>query len=199
MLSNIYIIFDSIIDFFLNLIHKYFYERYETHTNVSPFNKNQEDNLIFIIEIEHKNEENINCDNILKYLNHHILLQKSIFYVQYFKKPIIVKFKYMGNVYRICLKKMECKNDQHSTINKNPKILSAFIKKDNNEIDVTDILKEFHGNNKNYFAHIPDSINVITELSYLLKHEGELEIYDMIGNINKYDIKNNSHKELSIN
>lgn len=190
MVSCVYSIIEYFINLFSNIIHTYFYKSVKNIENISSFyeKKNNDISIIDVVSSEYDNEV-INYDNIKNYLNHNILFYDSVFYKQYFHKPITVKFEHSGQIYRICLKKLECKNNQHSCIYKNPKILSAsIIKNDNeidNEIDITDTLKEFHGNNKNYFAHIPD---VISDLSYLLNHDGKLYVYDMIGNINKYNI-----------
>jgi hypothetical protein len=185
MTSYLYYIIEYFINLFSYYVHTYFYRSIENENNISSF-YDKKNNDISIIEVETNNI--IDYKNLIDYLKHHILFDNSVFYKQYFVRPIFVKFKHSGQIYKICLKKLECKNNQHTFIEKSPKILSAIVKKDC-EIDITETLKEFHGNNKNYFKHIPDAVS---DLSYLLSHDGELYVYDMAGNINKYDIKKQS-------
>ena len=138
---------------------------------------------IEILNIETETEtDHIDIENIKNYLNHHILLKDHMFKTQYFEKPIFVNFSYMNETYRICLKNMVHTNDNHEDIIKKPKILSAILKTHQDEHDVTDIIRQYHGNNKNFFKHIPDAIN---DLSFLLDRHGELHTYDMLGNIEK--------------
>lgn len=195
MYSYLCSMIDCIINSLIEILHEYCYKyiknikNIKNNDDVSSFYE-KKNNYISIIEVETNNV--IDYENLINYLNHHILLDNSVFYKQNFVRPIFVKFKYMGEIYKICLKKLESKNNQHKSIDKNPKILSAVLLKDENEIDITDTLKEFHGNDKNYFSHISDAIS---DLSYLLDSDGELHVYDMIGNINKYNIKKKYHKE----
>jgi hypothetical protein len=192
-LYNIFKYYTNLFSYYIfsNIIHAYFYgsiENNKNNKNISSFYE-KTDNDISIIEVE--TNDIIDYENLINYLKHHILLDDSIFYNQYFVRPIFVKFRHSGQIYRICLKKLESKSNDHTLIKKDPKILSAVIN-NNYEIDITDTLREFHGNNKNYFEHIPDAIS---DLSCLLWYDGELHVYDMVGNISKYNIKNKHHKE----
>lgn len=144
---------------------------------------------IEILNVETETESNVNVENIKNYLNHHILLKDHKFITQYFEKPIFVNFSYMNETYKICLKNMIYTYDNHEDIIKKPKILTAILKTHEDEYDVTDIIRQYHGNNKNFFKHIPDVIN---DLSFILNRHGELYMYDMLGNIEKHELKKNT-------
>lgn len=130
------------------------------------------DNDIKILSVN----TDIDNDNLVKYLRHHILHSSDTFETIYFKKPIFVRFKYMNETYQICLAKLESTKDCHLDIVSNPKYLSAVV---NNEIHITDKIKELHGPTKNFFNHIPDAISDFSVL--LAEHSGKLETFNMFG------------------
>lgn len=123
--------------------------------------------------------------NATKYLRHHIMYTEDNFHPMYFfGKHLLIRFKYRNEIYQICLKQMESKNTDHSVSMKEPKILSAVMKfcenEENKEKYVTEQLVEFHGPNRNFFKHIPDTT---LDFSILLGIDnGELNIFDMMGN-----------------
>ncbi len=67
--------------------------------------------------------------NVKKYLRHHIMKTDDEFENQVFNNPVVVYFKYNNEKYRICLKKLMSKNTEQTNIKKEPKFLSAIIKK----------------------------------------------------------------------
>jgi hypothetical protein len=123
--------------------------------------------------------------NLIKYLKHHIMYTDDKFHPMYFfDGPLIVRFKYQNETYQVCLKQLESKNTDHSVSIKEPKILSAVVKlnEDDEGKCVTEQLVEFHGPNRNFFSHIPDTV---ADFSMILKdHRGELHTFDMMGNKN---------------
>jgi hypothetical protein len=123
--------------------------------------------------------------NLIKYLKHHIMYTDDEFHPMYFfDEPLIVRFKYQNETYQVCLKQLESKNTDHSVSIKEPKILSAVVKlnEDDEGKCVTEQLVEFHGPNRNFFSHIPDTVS---DFSVLLKdHKGEIHTFDMMGNKN---------------
>jgi hypothetical protein len=122
--------------------------------------------------------------NLTKYLKHHIMFTDDKFHPMYFfDEPLVVRFKYQNETYRICLKQLEAKNTDHSISINEPKYLSAIVKHhdDDEGIHVTDILVEFHGPDRNFFSHIPDTVSEIPML--LSDHKGhKLHTFDMMGN-----------------
>lgn len=135
------------------------------------------------IEILESNKD-IDLDNIIKYLKHHIMYTDDNFHKLYFiDEPLIIRFKYQNEIYQMCLKQLECNNTDHSVIKKESKCLSAIVKLNDDDDDgicITDKFVEFHGPERNFFTHIPDCI---TDFSIILKdYKGKLCIFDMMGN-----------------
>jgi len=129
------------------------------------------DKDVEILEIN----KNVDTENLLKYLKHHIMYTEDKFNKTYFDSPLIVKFKYQNEIYIIHLNKLECKNIDHSVIFKEPKFLSAVIKDE----DITKKLQELHGPSRNFFKHILDAVSDIHLL--LSNYHGKLQIFDMMG------------------
>jgi hypothetical protein len=132
--------------------------------------------IISVESVDHNN--NYDYDNIQNYLRHHIVDPKHNFYKTHYNNPVFITFKYINKHYKICLKSMSSTHMDHYEIEETPRILYAIVK-NHTETNVTDKIKEYHGNTKNFYSHIPD---IITDLYYLLGHEGELHIFDMMGN-----------------
>jgi hypothetical protein len=123
------------------------------------------------------NELIIDNNNLIRYLRHHILHNSDKFENVYFDKPVFVRFKYLNETYQICLSKLESTKDCHLDIVSSPKYLSAVI---NDDVYITDQIKELHGPTKNFFNHIPDAISDFSVL--LAEHTGKLETFNMLGN-----------------
>ncbi len=125
----------------------------------------------------------VDKDNLLKYLKHHIIHSDDKFHPMYFfDEPLIVRFKYQNEIYQVCLRQLESKNTDHSITIKEPKFLSAIVKLDEKDEGrcITEQLVEFHGPCRNFFSHIPDTIS---DFSVILKDiKGELHTFDMMGN-----------------
>jgi len=129
--------------------------------------------------------KDVDRNNLLKYLRHHIMYTDDEFHPMYFlDEPLIVRFKYQNEIFQVCLNQMESKNTDHSVSIKDPKILSAVVKLDENCQGkcITEKLVEFHGPDRNFFSHIPDTVS---DFSVILKdYKGELHTFDMMGNQN---------------
>lgn len=138
---------------------------------------------IRIIEIIDKHNHNITEDELSNYLEHHLDEKPADFTKKEFKHPIIVRFKYQNEIYSMCLKSMKYTRNEHKEIKPTPKYLSAIIRHGDDEICVTQRIREFHGHSKNFFDHIPDVENDLKKL--LENHKGDLYTYDMMGNSNK--------------
>ena len=160
-LYTIYVFILDIIDRILKLFEKC--DKYESII--------VDDNGIVIVEII----PNIDSYNVTRYLKNHILLE-DISFVPY-DYPVVVKFKYLDKIYKIHLNQLRSSKDDHTEIIESPKILLATL----GDEDVTETIREYHGNTQNFYAHIPDVAN---PLELLLE---DLHIYDMMGNntINK--------------
>jgi hypothetical protein len=130
--------------------------------------------------------KDIDTNNLIKYLRHHIMQTDDEFYPKHFEVPLFVKFGFQNEVYQICLSRIYSKKTDHSVSLKEPRILSAILKHHENDeddegISITEQLVEFHGPDRNFFSHIPDAISDISIL--LASHGGkELHIFDMLGN-----------------
>lgn len=111
---------------------------------------------------------------------HHVIDENTNFSTQAFSSPLFVRFKYINEIYQICLVKLESTKDDHKPIEELPRYLSGtIITNGGTEICVTQKLKEFQGFTRNFFKHIPDAIH---DLSHLFKeHSGELHTFDMMG------------------
>ena len=55
------------------------------------------------------------------------MFNNSVFYKQYFVRPIFVKFEQSGQIYKICLKKLESKNNQHNKYIKANSIITEIL------------------------------------------------------------------------
>ncbi len=143
------------------------------------------------IDIITLSKEEIDKENILNFLKHHIIYTDDKFYPMYFfNEPLIIRFKYQNEVYKICLNKLENERKEHLQIIRGPKILSAFIKNGNDEEYITDEIIELHGPNRNFFSHIPD---VESDISIILKkYKGNLYTFDMMGKHVIYDLVDSS-------
>lgn len=135
---------------------------------------------IEIIEVNRSIDQN----NLINYLKHHIMFTDDKFKIEHFHEPLIVRFKFQNEIYKIHLKHLISKNTDHSVSINDAKYLSAVIKNHDHEegIYITDLLVELHGPERNFFSHIPD---VISDLSVLLKeykNNGKLYTFDMLGN-----------------
>jgi hypothetical protein len=165
-----------------SIIHKTIYvlscifNLFRKNNKVEPFDK-EDNHQIEILETN----KSIDEKNVQNYLNHHILYTDDKFHETHFtEEPLIVKFKYNNQIYQISLNKLESKKEDHLPIVKQPKILSAVVKKDNDEYCVTEKISQFHGNTRNFFSHIPDVKN---DFSIIIKdNDGKLYIFDMMGN-----------------
>lgn len=133
--------------------------------------------------------------NLIAYLKHHIMYTNDKFHPMYFfDEPLVIRFKYRKETYKICLKQLESKNTDHSVIAKEPKILYGVLKTHSEDEgkQITDELNEFHGPERNFFKHIPDTISELSILSkYLENFENnelhkELHTFDMVGNQKVY-------------
>jgi hypothetical protein len=135
------------------------------------------------IEVLHLSK-NADKDNIVNYLKHHIMYTNDKFHPMYFfDGPLIVKFKYQNEIYQICLIQLESKNTDHSVIMKEPKYLSAVIKKNKDDEEgkcITEQFVEFHGPNRNFFKHISDTTSDFSVI--FQNHNGILHTFDMVGN-----------------
>ncbi len=139
----------------------------------------QDTDEIIILETS---DNNADKKNILLYLNNNIRNTDDVFDKEIFREPIKIRFIYKGKTYRICLTKLESSKIDHSEIQEESKILLASI----NDTDITDIIKEYQGNTRNFYAHIPDAIY---DLSYLINLEGKLHIYNTMGTYNMHVLK----------
>jgi len=136
-------------------------------------------------------------DNLINYLKHHIMYTDDKFHPMYFfDNHLFVRFKYQNEIFQICLTQLESKNTDHSVIMKEPKFLSAVIKKDTNKNEpdpsqncITEILVELHGPERNFFKHIPDTVCDLSVLLSLKKHTGLLYTFDMLGNDTIHELK----------
>lgn len=133
--------------------------------------------------------KNMDKENIIKYLRHHIMYTDDEFYKMYFfDGPLIARFKYQNEIYQICLSQLESKNHEQSVVMKEPKYLSAVIKNDENDEGncITSKFVELHGPNRNFFKHISDTVS---DFSVILKdHKGKLHTFDMMGNNQIHDL-----------
>jgi hypothetical protein len=131
----------------------------------------------------------VDRDNLIKYLRHHIMYTDDVFHPMYFfDGPLVVRFKYQNETYQICLKQLESKNNEHSVVMKEPKYLSAVVKNSDIEegICITEKIVELHGPTRNFFNHIPDSVS---DFSVILRdHKGKLHTFDMMGNQKIHEI-----------
>lgn len=144
-----------------------FYKRVENQESIIY----QETDDITLLEVS---EDTVDKANILKYLNNNIRNIDDTFFEDIFKNPVKIKFKYRGKTCRMCLTKLESTHGDHTEIEETPRILSASI----NDVDFTDIIEEYHGNTKNFYRHIPDTMH---DISYLINEVGELHVYDTMG------------------
>lgn len=169
ILTKIRIVFNNILYTFV-----YYISCFRRKNN----NKVEVESLIVsnpeIILIE--TSEDVDSNNLLKYLRHNIMYTDDTFDITYFEKPIFVRFKYLNETYQICLTRLESTKDCHSDIIGTPKYLSAVI---NDEVHITEKMRELHGHTKNFWSHIPDSIS---DFSVLFNpYKGKLHTFDMIG------------------
>ena len=143
------------------------------------------EHVISILDVKEVTGEDIVIDNdtrknIINYLLHHFNDHNVKFEDQRFQDPIIVRFKCINQVYRICLKCLKTTRENCSVVKKDPFVISAKITSDNREITITNMIKELHGPYQNYNYHIPD---VIKNLEYFFQdYQGEkIEILDIMG------------------
>lgn len=172
-------------NFYIYLANLFGYEIVKK-TDVSSFIIDEKD--IEIIGVTKDTDRN----NLVKYLKHHIMYTNDKFHPMYFfDGPLVVRFRYQNEIYRICLKQLESKHTDHSVSISEPMYLSAVVKQHNNDegILITEQLVEFHGPGRNFFSHIPDSVSELTVL--LSEHKGLLYTFDMLGNQKIYKLSNN--------
>ena len=168
------------LNWYIYLTNLFGYNIVEYNAQVSSFviDENNE-NEIEIIDVN----KNVNQTNLTNYLRHHIMITDDKFKTEHFDEPLIVRFKYQNEIYKIYLKHLISKNTDHSVSINGSRYLSAIIKKHDHEegIHITELLVELHGPKRNFFSHIPD---VISDISILLKEHGcgKLYTYDMMGN-----------------
>jgi hypothetical protein len=171
------IFYNSLLGIYIYILIFLGYHKEEDHKPVESLIVINED--IEILDLTKETDK----DNLRKYLKHHIMNTDDKFHPMYFfDGPLIVKFKYLNEMYQICLTQLESKNTDHSVIKKEPKYLSAIIKINENDDGhcITEQFVEFHGPTRNFFNHIPD---VISDFSIILKnHKGKLHTFDMMGN-----------------
>ena len=140
---------------------------------------------IRIINIETLGSE-ISEEDLTNYLEHHLNEAEPNFEKVEFDNPIYVRFKYLNEIYQMCLNGLQSTRDEHKPFKTTPKYLSAVIKHNGDEMCVTEKIREFHGHSRNFFDHIPDVVN---DLNFLLKdHQGELHTFDMMGNVSVHKL-----------
>jgi len=182
-------IFSQIYASILNFIHQFLSKFYE-HKKVESLIVTDSDIKIICAD------QNLDEQNLLNYLRHHILFTDDQFYVTYFDEPILVRFKYLNETYQICLKKLESTKDDHQDIICSPKYLSAIIKdpeNTENTINITEHFKEIHGHTKNFFKHIPDAVHDIPSIlkdynGGLIKNGSKLHTFNMMGHENIHEL-----------
>jgi hypothetical protein len=184
---------EKLMNFYIFLANIIGYKIVVPNIQASSFVVDENDELE-IIEITAKDGKEVDKENLTRYLKHHIMLSDDKFKKDHFDEPLIVRFKYQNEIYRICLKHLIAKNTDHSISVNDPKYLSAIVKQHDNDDDdgihVTDVLVEYHGPDRNFFSHIPD---VISDILILLKehHNGagnKLHTFDMMGNIKIHEL-----------
>lgn len=177
--------FDFLEEIKNNIILLYMYIFYncnipDTPTKADSFITNDEITIISVSDSE------VDLINLQNYLNHNILHTDDVFYnVEKFPKPIMIKFKYCGEVYRLCLKSLKSKKHEHNEVVKQPRYLSVVVKNGETEIEnITERMTEFHGNTRNFFDHIPDSVFDFSLVFDDMRIEDGYSIhtYDMSGN-----------------
>lgn len=135
------------------------------------------------IVIQEDITKQLNVSNILSYLVHHIIDHTIEFIKTEFKRPVIVKFKYNNNTYKICLERLKStRMDQISCI-PDPMILSASIhqpqgQNQDSERLITSEVIEYHGPDRNFFRNIPDAVSDIS----VLFGNNPIYIFDIMGN-----------------
>lgn len=142
---------------------------------------------IEIIDLNKDTDRN----NLTNYLKHHIMLTDDKFHPMYFfDEPLVVRFKYQNETYRICLKQLEAQNTDHSVSMNEPKYLSAIIENDegNEGLHITDLLVEYHGPDRNFFKHIPDTVNDIPLLLAPIYKGCKLHTFNMMGTLKVHDL-----------
>lgn len=135
------------------------------------------------IEILHLSHD-IDKENVFYYIRHHIMYTDDTFIpIHSLDEPLAVKFKYLNETYTIYLNKLISKNNEHSVIYKEPKILYAVMNShtDNNEIHITDEIVELHGPTRNFYNHIPDIVP-FSKVLHSKYGNGKIITLDMIGN-----------------
>jgi hypothetical protein len=116
-------------------------------------------------------------ENITNYLRHHIMYTDHEFKEMNFDEPLFIKFIHKKETYRICLNRLRSKNTEQNKIVKEPRCLSVVV----NDECITNRYNEYHGPNKNFFSHIPDTINCVNILFKEYKGKN-IHIFDILGN-----------------
>jgi hypothetical protein len=151
----------------------YYYFRYPSK-KVESFNPESDE--IIVLDITNIDTQEIIPDsfselysNVQKYLDHHLSYESSNTFVpiDFDSGPINVRFKHINEIYQISLKRLKSTNKDHGPINSTPLYLSGTVKYKGKDTCVTQKLREFHGNNRNFFSHIPDTIH---HISYYIEH-----------------------------
>jgi hypothetical protein len=123
--------------------------------------------------------------NLLNYLRHHIMYTDHPFVQTDFDEPLVIRFKYKNEIYRICLSGLKSRNTEHGIVKKEPRILSAVV----GDECITDIINEYHGPEQNFFGHIPDSVSCPRTLLSKELQCGDINIFDSLGNTYVVKIK----------
>lgn len=165
-----------------NKLALYFYSKPANVESLIP------EDCIRIIEISDDHNHGLSEEELCNYLEHHLDSDgpEPNFTKITFEHPVKIRFKHGNEIYSMCLKGMTSTRDDHKEIQTTPKYLSAVIRHGDDEICVTNRIREFHGHSKNFFDHIPD---VISDLNVLLNDcEGQLHTYDMMGSSKVHDL-----------
>ncbi len=132
-------ILDCLINFLLNLFKNKEYIQQNTDG-------------VLILDVDQKED----IKNIKNYLVHHFDDSTVDFMETFFKQPVYIKYKINNDIFKIALYKLSKRRTEPVITGK--KILCAS--KNNEGVNITDLVTQFYGPNRNFYSDNTDSLTL---------------------------------------